>query len=466
MTLLVVGLSHHSAPVSVLEQASVPSNRLAKVIEELHHGESISEVMLLSTCNRVEVYADVARFHPAVVHISHVLARTSGMELPSLGDHLYVHFDEAAAEHLLRVAAGLDSMVVGESQILGQLRGAYAAGIEARTIGKVLHEAGQTALRVGKRAHSETGIDRAGASVVAVALQHAADYLDGQLAGRRFVIVGAGSMGALAAATLQRVHDGGEVDAVVLNRSPERAERVAGTVGGRAGKLAALAAEIAEADVLISSTGATGVVVEATDIRPRDGRPLVVLDLALPRDVDPAVALLPSVQYIDLEVLRTSGAMVSQDEISAAEAIVAEELRGYLTHQQVLAVAPTVTALRARAAQVVDTEVLRLDSRLPGLDPAIRAELASAVRRAVDKVLHAPTVRVKELAATPGGNSYAEALRQLFDLDPAQPGSVSAVSRGVPSDSSAVAPEDVRALLEPDVRALFEPDQPAAGEVS
>jgi len=437
MTLLVVGLSHHSAPVSVLEQASVPTSRLEKVIDELHRGESISEVMLLSTCNRVEVYADVARFHPAVVHISNVLARTSGIGLNSLGDHLYVHFDEAAAEHLLRVASGLDSMVVGESQILGQLRGAYATGIQTATVGKVLHEAGQTALRVGKRVHAETGIDRAGASVIAVALQQAAEHLDGDLAGKRFVLVGAGSMGALAGATLHRLNGGRDVDAVVLNRSTERAERVAGSIGARAGNLAELAAEITRADVLISCTGATGVVVEATDIASRNGRPLVVLDLALPRDVDPAVALLPSVEYVDLEVLRNSGAMVTQDEISAADEIVAEELRGYLNHQQVLAVAPTVTALRARAAQVVDAEVLRLDSRLPGLDPAIRAELASAVRRAVDKVLHAPTVRVKELAATPGGDSYAEALRQLFDLDPARPGSVTAVSRVVEADDSA-----------------------------
>jgi glutamyl-tRNA reductase len=263
------------------------------------------------------------------------------------------------------------------------------------------------------------------------------------------VIGGAGSMGALAGATLQRLHGGGDVDAVVLNRSLDRAERLANSIGGRAGNLSALAGEIAQADVLISSTGATGVVVEATDIHGRNGRPLVVLDLALPRDVDPAVALLPSVQYIDLEVLRSSGAMVSQDEISAAEAIVAEELRGYLSNQQVQAVAPTVTALRARAAQVVDAEVLRLDSRLPGLDPAVRAELASAVRRAVDKVLHAPTVRVKELAATPGGNSYAEALRRLFDLDPAQPGSVTAVSRVVgPGELDAA--ERIRETERPD----------------
>lgn len=428
MTLLVVGLSHHSAPVPVLEKVSVPADQLGKVIEELHRGESISEMMLLSTCNRIEVYADVARFHPAVAHISTVLARHAGMDLNDLGDNLYVHFDEAAAEHLLRVSAGLDSMVVGESQILGQLRQAYALGTEAATVGKVLHDASQTALRVGKRVHSETGIDRAGASVVSVALAKAESVL-GSLAGKRFVIVGAGSMGALAGATLQRMLGGGDLDVVVLNRGQARAERLAGILGGRAAGLDALAAEIAAADVLISSTGATGLVVETADVRERNGRPLVTLDLALPRDVDPAVSLLPDVHYVDLEVLRNSGAMVSDAEIDAANLILAAELQGYLTHQQALAVAPTVTALRARAAEVVDAEVIRLDGRLPGLDPLIRAELASAVRRAVDKVLHAPTVRVKELAATPEGDSYAEALRQLFDLDPARPDSVTAVSR-------------------------------------
>ncbi|HEX4727674.1 MAG TPA: glutamyl-tRNA reductase, partial [Jatrophihabitans sp.] len=323
MTLLVVGLSHHSAPVSVLERASVPTGQLTKVLDELYRCESISEVMLLSTCNRIEVYADVARFHPAVVDISTVLARTAGMGVTQLGDSLYVHFDEAAAEHLLRVASGLDSMVIGESQILGQLRAAYVTGTEAATVGKVLHEAGQTALRVGKRVHSETGIDRAGASVVSVALEHATRILAPQsLVDRRIVILGAGAMGALAGATLQRLADGAALDVVVLNRSTERAERLAASLGGRAGTLDALACEISAADVLISSTGATGLVVEASEVAARDGRKLVVLDLALPRDVDPAVALMADVHYVDLEVLRNSGAMVSDAEIEAAATIV------------------------------------------------------------------------------------------------------------------------------------------------
>jgi glutamyl-tRNA reductase len=448
MSLLVVGLSHHSAPVPVLERVSISAENMAKVLDELHRSDSISEVMALSTCNRIEVYADVARFHPAVADVTMLLARLSGMGVTELGDHLYVHFAEAAAEHALRVSAGLDSMVVGESQILGQLRSAYAVGTDVGTVGRVLHEVSQTALRVGKRVHAETGIDRAGASVVSVALQHAVRIFDAQadgsgcvfpgpddaavhaghaLAGKRFVIVGAGSMGALAGATLQRLVGGGDIDAVVVNRSAPRAKRLAGILGGRAARLDELSDEIAAADVLISSTGATGLVVNADAVQPRHGRPLVVLDLALPRDVDPAVSLLPDVHYVDLEVLRSSGAMVSDDEVSAANMIVATELRSYLAHEQALSVAPTVTALRARAAEVVDAELLRLSGRLPGLDPAIRAEVASSVRRAVDKVLHTPTVRVKELATTPEGNAYAAALRELFDLDPAAPGSVTGV---------------------------------------
>ena len=423
MSVLVVGLSHRTAPVSVLERAAVPSDDIRKTLDELHRAETISEVLLLATCNRVEVYADVARFHPAVAEITSVLARHAGLAVSDLSDHLYVHFAEAAAQHMFTVASGLDSMVVGESQILGQLRAAYALGDEVGSVGTVLHDLAQTALRVGKRVHAETGIDRAGASIVSVALDRAAEVL-GPLDEQRALIVGAGSMGALTGATLRRR---GVTDLVVANRSPERAARLAASLDGRAAPLSDLAQEIGSADIVISSTGSTGLVVEAELVGSRATRPLVVLDLALPRDVDPAVAVQPGVTYIDLDALRTSGAMVSDEEVSAATAIVADELGAHLAEQQQLAVAPTVTALRARANQVIDGELARLDGRLPELDPAARHEVADAVRRAVEKVLHAPTVRVKELAATPGGDQYAAALRELFDLDPAAAESVARV---------------------------------------
>jgi glutamyl-tRNA reductase len=423
MSVLVVGLSHRTAPVSVLERAAVAGDNIGKTLDELHRAETISEVLLLSTCNRIEVYADVARFHPAVAEISSVLARHAGLAVSDLSDHLYVHFAEAAAEHMFTVASGLDSMVIGESQILGQLRAAYSLGDRTGSVGSVLHDLAQNALRVGKRVHSETGIDRAGASIVTVALDHAAGSL-GELPGRRALIIGAGSMGALAGATLRRR---GVTDIVVANRSPERAARLAATLSGRAVTLGELAEEIAAADIVISSTGSTGIVVDADMIGPRADRPLVVLDIALPRDIDPAAAVQAGVTYVDLDALRTDGAMVSDEEVSAATAIVAEELRDHLAAQQRLAVAPTVTALRARANQVIDAELARLDGRLPTLDPTARREVADAVRRAVEKVLHAPTVRVKELAATPGGDQYAAALRELFDLDPAAAESVAAV---------------------------------------
>jgi len=425
MTVLVVGLSHRTAPVSVLERTAVPVDDIRKTVEELHRAETISEVLLLSTCNRVEVYADAARFHPAVTEITGALARHAGVDVADLSEHLYVHFAEAAVEHLMSVASGLDSMVIGESQILGQLRSAYALGGEVGSIGSVLHDLAQTALRVGKRVHTDTGIDRAGASVVSVALDRAVAVL-GELAGVRALIVGAGSMGALSGASLRRR---GVTDIVVANRSFERAQRLAESLGGRAVPLSQVPDEIAGADLVMSSTGATGLVVESDAVGPRAARPLVVLDLALPRDVSPLVAEQPGVTYVDIDSLRDSGAMVSDADVREATAIVTEELGRYLAEQQKLAVAPTVTALRARANQVIDGELTRLDGRLPGLEPDVRREVADAVRRAVEKVLHAPTVRVKELASMPGGDQYASALRELFDLDPATAESVAAVKK-------------------------------------
>jgi glutamyl-tRNA reductase len=328
---------------------------------------------------------------------------------------------------MFSVAAGLASMVVGESQILGQLRSAYALASDAGTVGSVLHDLAQTALRVGKRAHTDTGIDQAGASIVSVALDRAEEVL-GSLTGRSAVVVGAGSMGALAGATLRRRGIGA---ITVANRGVDRAERLATSLGGRAITLEAIPEAIGTADLLVSSTGATGLVVELDAIAARNGRPLVVLDLALPRDVDPAVAELLDVTYVGLDALREGGAAVSAEEVAAAAAIVAEELGAHLTSRQQLAVAPTVTALRARANQVIESELARLYGRLPEIDDQVRREVSDAVRRAVEKVMHAPTVRVKELASMPGGDQYATALRELFDLDPAAVESVAAVKKNV-----------------------------------
>jgi len=430
MTVLVVGLSHRSAPVQVLERAAVGATEVPKLLEELLRGQHVSEAVLLSTCNRIEVIAVVDAFHGGLADVSAVLARHAGMSLTELTEHVFVHYAGSAVQHLFAVAAGLDSMVVGEAQILGQLRTAYATADEAGTVGRTLHELAQHALRVGKRVHTSTGIDTAGASVVSEALADAATEL-GDLAGRRAVVVGAGAMGALAAAHLRRA---GVAEVVVLNRSAERADRLAentrtqGTPA-RAAALDALEVELATADLMVACTGAVGTVVEldtvAAAVAERAGRRLAIVDLGLPRDVDARVAELPGVAVVDLAALQRR--LASGDRgaaVAAAQQLVAEEAQAYLAAQRSAEVTPTVTALRRRASDVIDAELLRLDSRLPDLEPKVREEFGRSVRRVVDKLLHTPTVQVKKLAEGPDGDSYAAALRALFELDPQTPNAV------------------------------------------
>ena len=465
MSLLVVGLSHRSAPVGVLERVTVSAADAGKVLSQLLARENVAEALLLCTCNRVEVYAVVATFHGGLADITDVLAGQSATALDELSEHLYVHYAAAGVEHLFSVAAGLDSMVVGESQILGQLRTAYAGAEQAGTIGRTLHEVVQQALRVGKRVHTETDIGAAGASVVSEALAATsaalADVagLDGSardrstldraaLIGRRVLVLGAGSMGALAAAQLRRT---GVAEIVVVNRTHAHAQRLAALcqadgTPSRAVSLDGVAGALATVDVVICCTGATGAVLSVeqfTDARgvnqTTDARvPLVICDLGLPRNVEPAVGDVPGVILLDLSAVarRLEQRGTGSDAISTAHRLVAEEVRQYLAVQRTAEVTPTVAALRKRAAEVVDAELLRLDGRLPGLDAAVRDELARSVRRVVDKLLHAPTVRVKQLAEAGGGEAYADALRELFELDPQAAAAIAAPIRPSTDDSS------------------------------
>src|SRR5918994_1089481 len=350
-----------------------------KALHELIGSDHVSEAIVLATCNRVEVFAEVDRFHGGVTEVSRVLARQAGASVEELSPYVTVHYEDQAVAHLFPGRGGLGSQVVGETQVLGQLRNAYAIAREQGTVGRAMHPVAQRALRVGKRVHSETGIDKAGASLVSVSL--------------------------------------------------DRAEERIGSVEGRAAELADLPAEVAAADVLITCTGARGLVVgtevvaRAMDARP--DRPMVVIDLALPRDVDPGVAALPGVHVVDLALLqgeraatpgRPTAGPVAADDIAAAHALVEAETALLRAERQAAEVAPTVSALRSQAAEVVDAELLRLFTRLPDLDARARAEIARTVRRVVDKLLHEPTVRVKELASSPGDTDYAGALRALFGL--------------------------------------------------
>ena len=424
MSVLVVGVSHRSAPVSLLEQVTVGIGDATGVLGELTGGE-IGEAVVLATCNRVEVYAETAGFHTGFAAVSDLLARRSGVPLEELSKHLYVHWEGQAVLHLFEVACGLDSMVVGESQILGQLRRSYAAAAEGAAAGRVLHELFQKALHVGKRAHTETGIDEAGQSLVSVGLEQAVGAV-GPLDGRSVLVVGAGSMGALAGSTLRRAGVG---SIVVANRSIDNAARLATGLDGVGIGLAGLAEALLDADVVVSSTGATGLVltreIVAKAVAGRGGRPLAMLDLALPRDIDPGVRDLPGVTLVDLESLQqVLAATAAVAGVEAARGIVREEVGEFLSWQRAARVAPTVVALRSRAEEVVNAELLRLTGRLPELSDRDRTEVETAVRRVVQTLLHTPTVRVKELTEAPEGLSYAEALRELFGLDRNAPAAV------------------------------------------
>lgn len=419
MSLLVVGLSHRTAPLALIERALIPADSLADVLAVLMASPHVAEAMALSTCNRVELYAEVDRFHGGVSALSDLLARQTGQDPTELGSHLYVHYEDAAVEHVFAVAAGLDSMVIGEAQILGQFRLAYAAAQRFGTTGPRLHELAQNALRVGKRVHTATRIDATGASLVSVGLSLAEPVLGG-LAGRPAVVCGAGSMAALAVATLRRF---GIDDVRIINRTRARAELLASNVDASVIDFDDLESALSDVDILVSTTGAAGIVAAADVVgramERRSGRALFVLDLALPRDVDPRAAGIEGVTLVDIETL---GAMLGTAEVtaevSAAQLLVAEEVARFRAGQQATGVGPTVAALRSRAAALVEVELARLAGRLPELDGAARAEVEIALRRVVAALLHTPTVRVKELATAPGGEAYALALRELFELDP------------------------------------------------
>jgi glutamyl-tRNA reductase len=434
MSVLVVGLSHKSAPVSTLERASVSGDTLEKLLHDVARLPDIAETFVISTCNRVEVYAEVDRFHGGVAGVCELLSRYSGIPAAELTSNLYVHYEDRAVQHLLAVSGGLESIVVGEDQILGQVRTALKLAGDHGTLGRSLRDLGRLALRAGKRARAETGIDRLGLSLVKVGIDLAVSELTkdqdqpqrndpGRLSGLHVLIVGAGAMSGLAVATVARAE---AAQVTVVSRTQAPAARLAAGVGGAVADLADLPSAIAAADLVVSCTGAANLVIaeamvaEAVKYRGQ-ARPLVFLDLAMPRDVDPSVAELPGVSLIGMDTLQASAkGGVGADEVAKVRAIIEEEFAAYGSAARVARVTPTVVALRAKAATVVDAELARLAGRLSeeGVSGHALEEMAQTVRRVVDKLLHAPTVRVKELASSPDGEEYAAALRVLFDLDP------------------------------------------------
>ncbi|WP_433370998.1 glutamyl-tRNA reductase [Actinoplanes sp. CA-142083] len=412
MNLLSVGASYRTADVSTLERLTIAEQAVPALLQKLVSQPYIGEAVVLSTCNRVEIYAAVSGFHGGLGDVCNVLSEASGIPATELAGHLYVHYDEAAVLHSFKVSSGLDSMVVGEAQILGQLRDAYHAASEADTAGRLLHELMQQALRVGKRAHAETGIDKAGQSVVTAALEVAASHL-GDLEGRTALVIGAGAMGALSVATLTRAGVG---PVRISNRSAARADRLAEAYGAVAVPFEELDAALREADLVITATAATEPVL--TRARLQAAGPLVVLDLAVPRDVAPDAAGLPGLTVIDIDSLAASRrALPAAAETAAVEQIVSGEVEHFLGWLRGADIAPTVAALRTRAEDVVAAELRKLYSKRAEFTDEQRADVSRTLHRVVQQLLHSPTVRVRQLAAEPGGDQYAALLRELFDLD-------------------------------------------------
>ena len=412
MNLLSVGASYRTADVATLERLVIADNALPGLLDKLVAQPFVGEAVVLSTCNRMEIYAAVSTFHGGLGDICNVLAEFSGIPATELAGHLYVHYDEAAVLHSFKVSSGLDSMVVGESQILGQLRDAYHAASEADTAGRLLHELMQQALRVGKRAHAETGIDRAGQSVVTAALDVAEATL-GDLDGKRPLVIGAGAMGALSVATLTRAGVG---PLRITNRSAARADRLAEAYGAIAVPYDDLDAALREADLVVSATASTEPVL--TRERLQAAAPLVVLDLAVPRDVAPDATGIPGVTVIDIDSLAaTRRSLPAAAETAAVEQIVTSEVDHFLAWLRGADIAPTVAALRTRAEDVVTAELRKLYSRRSEFSEEQRADVSRTLHRVVQQLLHSPTVRVRQLAAEPGGDQYATLLRELFDLD-------------------------------------------------
>ena len=418
MSVLLVGMSHRSAPVALLERLSMDAEVQNGAAGALVKQPSLTEAMIISTCNRLEVYTVATAFHSGVEDVLGVLAEVSGVSEAELRGYLYVRYADAAAEHMFTVAAGLDSMVVGEQQIIGQVRAAYVDAAERGTVGPTLHSLAQTALHTGKRVHSETTIDDSGASMVTFALDEARRILNIEdFQGRTALVLGAGAMSSLAATHLGRQ---GIDRLIIANRTRSRAERVAehareAGVAAEVVDFNARAGAISRADITVSATASDDFTITPEDL----SGPTMLVDLSLPRDIDDAVTEREGVHLVNIESLHDSLRDADSEDSRAlvkAEAIVREEVDTFSSEQRVREVAPAVTRLRRTANEVQEQELERLRARLPELSEEEFGQVARTVKRVVDKLLHTPTVKIKELAATSETVSVETAIEELFGL--------------------------------------------------
>jgi glutamyl-tRNA reductase len=406
--------------MNLLERVSIPSDQLSQVLDAVVAQPSVSEAVVLSTCNRVEVYAVVTAPDTAHGEIADVLAARGGIDPEELLAYTYAHRDADAIRHVYQVACGLDSMVVGDAQILGQLRGAYNTATAHGSAGSPSHQLFQAVMRVSKRVHAETDIDRVSGSLVSATLDFGSRLSGVDPAGASVLIIGAGTMGSLALATLHRA---GAAHIAVANRSTERLEKLTELYGAIPVALSDLRKALRVADIVVSAASSKGFLLGPELL---DDRPRLLIDLGLPRNINPEVGQLPGVSLVGIEELGAALAEhddAAADIVEAAEAIVEAastivdaEVQAYLAADRARGVSPVLAALRARANDVVETELQNLANK-HDLSEKVHADVHRTIHRVVQQLLHHPTTCARKLAAQPGGERYTHLLRELFNLE-------------------------------------------------
>jgi glutamyl-tRNA reductase len=416
MAVLALGISFRRAPIDLLERLAFTDDDLAKAYRHARELDGVDEAVVLSTCNRVEVYGSVESYHAGFLALKRLLTETRGVAEEQLADGLYAHWERDAIEHLFSVAGGLDSMVLGETQIQSQVREALRLADGEELAGTQLKGLFHAAARAGRRIRQETSLGAAPDAFVGRGAALAEEVL-GSLAGRSVVVIGAGTMASLAVKHLRRRGVG---PVRVLNRSIPHARALAERTQADHGDLDALPTALREADLVVSATGAAGVVVEAEVVRAArpSAAPLVLLDLAVPRDVDPDAGSLPGVTLLDVDALRDRGSAVEEDAIAQAREIVSEEVRRFVVRRRGDELAPLIRALRRRGDAVLQGELERHAGRLHDLTPDERAAVEALGRGIVAKLLHDPIVALKERSEPGSGRTHAKLLAELLGLDP------------------------------------------------
>jgi glutamyl-tRNA reductase len=419
MSIVVLGINYHTSPVTLLEKVMIPVPAMSEALRELSSHSDIREVIVLSTCNRTEVYAVAERYHAAHTDILEFLCETSGLSADEITPHLYSQFDDDAVVHLFEVAAGIDSAVLGETEIVGQVREAWDFAMKQGTSRSTLNLLFRYALESGKRARTETGISRSTASFAHAAVEMAEEIL-GTLSGKRVLVVGAGEMGEGVAGALSRA---GTESITVLNRTVSRAEALADKIGARVSDFESLENELSTADVVLACTGAGGVIIDhelLARVRQGVSTPILVVDIALPRDVAASVAELPGVTLRDLDNLSDwaqRGIDKRSSEVGQVREIIGEEVRRFLLDQTQRQAAPLVAQLREVVESIRTAEMDRFETALSAMTPEQRELVESISHGIINKMLHVPSVRLREAAGTPQGERLSAAVRDLFSLD-------------------------------------------------